>query len=440
MESKTKRITGPSLIKFFSKTSMFAAFHFHDLMTEYGDVVKCGPYFYLVNNPDVAKHILNRDQKDFNQEDFIGKRTKTVFGLGMVTSQGDMWASERKLLNPVFHSKNIHKYISETLDEIDRQLDNWKPIAKSNDTFDIADKMGDISIMTSGRLLFDTDFSNKIVEIKDVVEIGTKYIADGVPFFIPYWIPTPSHIKLKKISKQIDVILNSIINERANSHANRDDLADTLIKALGKPESIAEDRRLMLDEMKTMLAGGYFPISCSLSMFWYAMGQNPNYFAKIKEEVRNLPKDYKFNIEFYQDFPKITSAILETMRLYPVAFSIWRKSIKKCNILGFDIPKGKTICISLFNVHRNPEFWNEPNKFKPERFNKLNSKNRPKHHFMPFGWGNRKCIGDHYAMMVIFLTIIKTLMRFDVEIVPTEKLEVKTAALLCPKKVDARIL
>jgi cytochrome P450 len=439
MEATTKQITGPPLLKFFSKTSMFPAFHFHDLMREYGDVVKCGSFFYLINHPDVAKQILNRDQKDFNQEDFIGKRTQTVFGLGMVTSKGDMWANERRLLNPVLSSKTIHKHISEANIEIDRVLDNWIPLTKSNKTFDIADKMGDMAIMTSGRLLFDTDFSSKIEEIKKVTIIGTKYIVDGIPFFIPYWIPTPGHLKLRKISKKIDAIIDVIIQERANSDKNRDDLANALISALGGPNSTRQDRRLMLDEMKTMLAGGYFPIACSLSMFWHVIGENPSYLQKIKDEVRSKPIDYVFNECFYQDFPVTSSAIFEAMRLYPVAFSIWRKAKIKCNIDGYIIPKGKTVCVSLFNVHRNPKFWNDPNKFMPERFNQEESKNRPKHHFMPFGWGNRKCIGDNYSMMIIFLSVIKTLMRYDVEIIPAPKLVVKSAALMCPEKVEARI-
>ena len=435
MGATSIQIGGPPLLKFFRKTSVFPAFHFHDLMTEYGDVVRCGSFFYLINHPDIAKQILNRDQKDFNQEDFIGKRTKTVFGLGMVTSKGEMWANERKLLNPIFNSKTIHKYISEAIVEIDKELDNWIPIVKSGETFDLADKMGNMAIMTSGRLLFDTDFSNKIDEIKKVVRIGTKYIVDGIPFFIPYWLPTPGHLKLRIIHRRIDAILNSIVKEKSNSNINKNDVADVLIESLSGPKASKEDKRLMLDEMKTMLAGGYFPIACSLSMFWYVIGQHPDYLLKLQDEVRNLPSNYEFTEHFYKDFPITTSAIFEAMRLYPVAFSIWRKSKIACNIDGIVIPKGKTICISLYNIHRNPKFWKDPNKFIPERFNDADSENRPKHHFMPFGWGNRKCIGDHYAMMIIFLTVIKTLKKFNIEIIPTDKLEVKSAALMCPKKV-----
>ncbi|MCJ7757211.1 MAG: cytochrome P450 [Gillisia sp.] len=435
MKSATYEIKGPPLLKFFRKTSVFPAFHFHDLMCEYGDVVRCGSFFYLINHPDLAKKILNKDQKDFNQEDFIGKRTRTVFGLGMVTSKGEIWESERRLLNPVFNSKNIHKSMAETIVEIDKELENWKPLLKTGKTFDIADKMGDMAITTAGRILFDTDLSEKKEEIKRVVKIGTKYIVDGIPFFIPYWLPTPWNIRLRIIRRQIDNILNPIVNERISSKPEKKDFSQVLINALTGPE----DRRLMLDEMKTMLAGGYFPISCSLSMFWHVIGQHPDYLLKVKKEIRQLPVNYEFTEHFYNDFPITTAAIFEAMRLYPVAFSIWRKSKVECSIDGLVIPKGKTVCISLFNLHRNPKFWDDPDSFNPERFNEMESKKRPKHHFMPFGWGSRKCIGDHYAMMTIFLTIIRSLQKYDINILPGQKLDVKSAALICPKKVDAKI-
>ena len=439
MTTEIKEIKGPPLLKFFRKTTVFPAFHFHDLMCEYGDVVKCGSFFYLINHPDIAKQILNRDQKDFNQEDFIGKRTKTVFGMGMVTSQNETWVNERKLLNPVFNPTNLHKSISKAISEIDKELDKWKLILKSGNQFDIADKMSNIAIMTSGRILFDTDLSAKISDIKRVVRIGTKYIVDGIPFFIPYWLPTPAHIRLRSIARDIDNILIPIVNERKRLSLEKNDLAQVLVDSLASETSSAKDRRLMLDEMKTMLAGGYFPISCSLSMFWHVIGHHPDYLLKIKKEIRQLPQNYQFNEHFYNDFPVTTKAIFEVMRLYPVAFSIWRKANVKCVIHGFEIPKGKTVCISLFNIHRNSKFWDHPDEFKPERFNDNESKKRPKHYFMPFGWGNRKCIGDHYAMMMMFLTIIRSLQTYDINILPGQKLEVKSAALMCPKKVLAKL-
>ncbi|MFK2821120.1 cytochrome P450 [Flavobacteriaceae sp. LMIT009] len=431
-------IRGPSLLRFFKGAAEFPAFHFHDLMNAYGDIVKCGPYFYLINHPDIAKDILNRDQKDFSQKDFIGRRVTTVFGHGMVTSQGTLWSSQRRLLNPIFSHKNLHQLLDSTLHEIDKVLDTLPKDSDRQHTIDIADLMGTLAIRTSGKILFNYDLSKWVGKIKKIVRTGTTYIAEGFPFYTPLWVPTPMHLKLKDISKQIDHILEEMISHRYSTGLELNDMAGVLMGALDKNTSSDYERRVMLDEMKTMLAGGYFPISCSLSMIWYTLGENPQYYKSLVDEIRSKPNDYEFTPNFYKDFPITTSIIFEAMRLYPVAFSIWRKAKVDFKTHGYTIPKGKSVCISLFNVHRHSEFWEEPNSFMPERFMVARASKRPKHHFMPFGWGNRKCIGDHYAIMVIFLTMIRSLQKFDVK-VNHEPLKVRRAALICPKKVDAKI-
>lgn len=434
-----KTINGPSLLRFFNGASKFPAFHFHDLMVNYGDLVKCGPYFYLINHPDMARDILNRDQKDFSQKDFIGRRVTTLFGHGMVTSQGKLWASQRRLLNPVFSHKTIHESLGDSIEMIDRTLDLSIRNASDKKKIDIADLMATTAIMTSGKLLFDYDLSPYLKKIKNIVRTGTRYIAEGFPFYLPLWIPIPIHIKLRYISKEIDVILEQIISDRNKNDKKAIDMAGVLMEALDKdPDSTDYEKRIMLDEMKTMLAGGYFPVSCSLSMIWYTLGAYPEYLQKMKDEIRSLPNNYEFTPGFYKDFPITTSIIFEVMRLYPVAFSIWRKAKVDFKTQGYIIPKGKSICISLFNIHRHPEYWDSPNSFLPERFMDSGLNERPPHHFMPFGWGNRKCIGDHYAIMIIFLTIIRSLQKLEVTVIH-EPLKVRRAALICPKRIKAEI-
>lgn len=439
MAIETIKIKGPNALRFFKNRKIYPAFHFHELMHEYGDVVKCSSFFYLINDPETGKAILNRDQKDFHQQDFISKRTRVVFGEGLVTNEGSSWASQRKILNPIFKSKAIHENLEDAIIEIDKVIFHWKEYINSQEPINIADEMENIAILSSGKILFDMDMSNYIKDIKNIVKKSTKYMADGMPFFVPYWIPTLTHIKLRQIRQNIDAILEPIIDKHIKQNSSKNDLVNILLNGLGNPNLTAKNRRLVIDEMMTMMAGGYFPISSALSLFWFTMGKHPKYLTKMENEIRSLPKDYEFSERFYNDFPITSSVIFESMRLYPAAFSIWRKSKIECEINGYVIPKGKSICISLFNIHRNPKFWDNPDDFIPERFNYSESKERPKHYFMPFGWGGRKCIGDHYAVMIIFLTVIKIIKNYNVSVIKSNKLEVKPLAIICPKKVEAKI-
>ncbi len=436
-----KTISGPSFFSFIKHFQLHPVFQLQRIMKDYNydDIVRCSSFLYLINSPDIARLILNRDQKKFNQDDFVGKRTKTVFGKGLVTSQGEMWRNERKLLNPIFNSHGVHSFMKETICEIDKVIDRWDSFAKNKVVFDWVDEMGSLAIMVTGKVLFDCNFESNVKEIKEVVNGGTSYIVNGLPFFIPYWIPTFSHLKLRKINKRIDTIFNPIIDERLKKLNDRNDLSGALTSMLKKSNNSKQKRRLVLDEMKTMLSGAYFPVASCLSMIWYILGKNPEYITKLNVEIRNTPKGYIFTEHFYKDFPFTTSVVYESMRLFPVAFSIWRKSKVSQEIDMYKIPKGKTVCISLFNIHRNPKFWKDPEIFDPSRFQGENLNNRPKHHFMPFGWGNRKCIGDYYALMVVFLTLIRVFKKFDIDIIPNQKLIIKKAPLISPKKVYGKV-
>lgn len=436
-----KSIKGPSIFGFIKRMHNHPVFHLYKIMKEYNneDLIKCSSLFYLVNDPDLARLILNKDQKSFNQDDFVGKRTKTVFGKGLVTSQGELWVSQRRVLNPVFNQQSLHEFIEDTVCEIDKVIDKWGIFSEKQEIFDLVDEMGDLSIMVAGKVLFNTNFKDDIPEIKKVVKVGTRYIVNGLPFFIPYWIPTISHLKLRYINLKIDALLNPIITNRLNNLSDRNDLTGALTSMLKKDNFQKKKRRLVLDEMKTMLSGGYFPVACCLSMFWYSMSKSPNFIEKLKEEIRKTPKDYKFTEHFYKDFPVTTSIIFETMRKYPIAFSIWRKSKVEQIIGGYKIRKGKTVCISIFNIHRNPKYWKNPDNLDFERFNEKNTEKRPKHYFMPFGWGNRKCIGDNYAMMVIFLAVIRIIQKYNIEMIANQRLKIKNAPLISPERVYAKV-
>ncbi|TXG38668.1 cytochrome P450 [Seonamhaeicola maritimus] len=434
------KVKGPNFLNFLNRRNEYPAFHFHDLMHKYGAVVKCSHLFYLVNDADVGKEILLKDLKYFNQQDFISKRTRAVFGEGLVTNEGASWASQRKLLYSVFRYKSVHESINETITTINDYLDECvSPFSDKNELIDIAKEMEHLTIMISGKVFFDTDLKPYIPDVQNIVLTSTKYMSDGLPFYIPLWVPTKTHLSLKNLGRRVDNILSPLLSKRLKSKRVKPDLIHALLQGLGSPDLFSKNRRLIIDEMKTMLAGAYFPTSSTLSLFWLMMGQNPKCFQKIKHEIKNTPEGYTFTSRFYKDFPETTKALFETMRLYPSAFSIWRKTKQKCTIKGYVFPKGKSVCISMLNIHRNPKYWKNPEEFNPERFNEINSKNRPKHYFMPFGWGPRKCIGDYFSIMVMHLAIIKILGKFDVEIIENQKLIPRPLAILCPDKVIAKI-
>ncbi|MBL0340436.1 MAG: cytochrome P450 [Bacteroidetes bacterium] len=104
----------------------------------------------------------------------------------------------------------------------------------------------------------------------------------------------------------------------------------------------------------------------------------------------------------------------ESMRIYPPAWIIGRKTIHADAISNYKISAGHNILISPYALHRDKRFWPEPEKFIPERFTPEESKNRPKNSYLPFGAGPRMCIGNNFAMMemqIVLTMILQNLNR-----------------------------
>ena len=204
-----KSIKGPSIFGFIKRMNEHPVFHLYEIMKEYNneDLIKCSSLFYLVNSPELARLILNKDQKDFSQEDFVGKRTKTVFGKGLVTSQGELWASQRKILNPVFNIGGVHTFIEDAIVEIDNVIAQWVKFSEKQETFDLVDEMANLAIMVSGKVLFNTNFKDDIPKIKKAVRI---------PLVCPKCKGSMKHHLAKKMYKIHGFCFDCTINYEAS--------------------------------------------------------------------------------------------------------------------------------------------------------------------------------------------------------------------------------
>lgn len=434
-----KKIAGPSWGHFLRGLQKPPPFFFYELMLQYGDVVKIGPHVYLINHPDIARHIFKRDQKYYDQNDFVSKRARAIFGNGLVVSDGDTWVNQRRLLTPHFRHKGVSSLMPVLIKEMDRILDEWQEYARSERPFDLVKEMGRITIRLAGQTLFRTDLKDQAEKILAVAAIGNRYLSQTTPFYIPFWIPTPAHQKIKRTSRTFRKILDDIVRAHQKEDGPNGHMAATLIHHLGSATASETDRRLLYDELQTMLLGGFFPMTATLSMFWYALSNQPDHLARLQHEIDQQPENNPLAPDFIQDFPMLIQLLYESMRLYPVAFSLWRKALVDDYVQGYKIPKGVAVAISVFNIHRHPGIWKDPDRFDPTRFEKSRLKQLPGHYFIPFGYGVRKCIGDHYSMIAMPLLIIKLLQRYRIELIPQPQLVLQRAQLMIPERVMARI-
>ncbi len=131
--------------------------------------------------------------------------------------------------------------------------------------------------------------------------------------------------------------------------------------------------------------------------------------------------------------PLVRAVFEETMRLYPPAWGQPRESIHADEINGFPIPAKSIVSVNQYITHRHPDFWDDPEKFKPERFLPGHAENRHKFAYFPFGGGPRICIGNTFAMLEGPLALATILQRFRFELVPGQTIIPDPTFTLRPK-------
>jgi len=439
MTTTKKEIGGPSSLSFWQNMKEPYAVYFHQLMKEYGDVVYCGFHIYLVSHPDHARHILHNDLENYEKSDLISRRMQVIFGKGIMTSNGASWLGQRRILHPFFNRQGTRKMLPAVLETIDRYLDGWEKKAASGAVVNLVDEFTDLSLIMAASAFFNADISGDVKKISALVETGNHYVINTNPVFIPSWIPTRGNLRIRRVIEELDAILQKRIPRQTTTSTMTGETASNLVKAISNSSGSVADQQLVADEIRTLLISGSSTIAAALSNCWQLLSGYPDQLPVLYKETAQKNFDLSILKDPADEFPFTMQLILESLRLYPAAYVMWRKCTRQDEFDGYRIPKGASVMISIFNMHRHPGCWDDPELFDPSRFNKAANEKRPRHYFMPFGWGPRQCMGDSFSLWALPMVMVRMLQRFDFTLLPGQLWRLRHAPAIIPEKVDVII-
>jgi cytochrome P450 len=215
---------------------------------------------------------------------------------------------------------------------------------------------------------------------------------------LPLWLPSPVNRRIGRVRAALDSHIAPRIAQRLECQENDGrDLLDDLraARAPGTGESMTFTE--LLEETKTLFVTGYETTAVSLAWALYLLGTHPEAARGWHEEAdRVLPGEAVPESLSVADFPYTAAVVNEAMRLYPAAYNVGRECHADTDIVGYRFRKGDTALISIFGIHRNPAFWDDPESFRPARFLADGGGGEA---FMPFASGGHFCIGAHFAVM-----------------------------------------
>jgi cytochrome P450 len=379
---------------------------------EYGDMVNlrfAHRRIYLVCHPDLIEEVLVANSRHFIKH-FALRINPMVLGKGLLTSEGDFWLRQRRLIQPVFLPSRIMSYASTMVASGQRLLATWK----AGERRDIHEEMMRVTLEIAAKTLFDAEVGGDSQAIADAMEVMQQNFLLRFNSMVPtpLWIPTPANLRARRAVQQLDAVMYRIIAERRAQKTDRGDLLSLLLRARDERDGAGMTDKQLRDEAMTLFLAGHETTALVLSWTWYLLAQNPDAERKLWAELDAVLGGQAPSVDDWPRLKFTERILLESMRLYPPAYLIGREAIADCVIGGYPIGRGMTLLMPQWVVQRDPRFFDAPDAFRPERWGEERITSLPKFAYYPFGGGPRICIGNQFAMMEMVLLLATIAQKF----------------------------
>jgi len=386
----------------------------------YGDIytIKFSnfPPQVIISNPQAIQEIFTADCKLFES----GTGNQIVLPLvgpnSLFLLDGNQHLQQRKLLMPPFHGERMKAYAQIIRNTTETVVNNWTPgnsvIAQST--------MQEISLEVILHAVFGLSEGERYQQIKPLIINMLNFFSNPLSatflFIKPLqqdlgaWSPWGGFLRQRQ--RLDELVYQEIRGRKTLSQPLGEDILSLLISAsdeAGQPMSDIELR----DELITILLAGHETTATALAWALYWIHYIPEVREKLLQELNSIDVENCEPAEITK-LPYLNAVCCETLRIYPILFFTFPRLVQApMQLMGYNIPKGVVLSPCIYLVHHRPDIYPEPKRFKPERF--LERQFSP-YEYLPFGGGNRRCIGMAFAMFEMKLVLAKVLSRYSLEL------------------------
>nr|WCC58134.1 cytochrome P450 [Pharsalia antennata] len=439
-----------NVLDFLTSSSKFLS-KLMEYFQKHGEIIvvyaRFSEVMILVTDYKLTEHVLSSTK--ILKKSYLYEFLQSWLGTGLLTSTGTKWKTHRKMLTPSFHFSILIQFIK-TFDSVgDKFIEELKK-EEGKATVDISplvslctlDTICEAAMGVSINALTCGD-SEYVRSVKTMCSI----VADRIfsPIERRFYPLTPNYYKEKKTLKVLHSHTEEVIKERMKSRnskaENQEEATGTRKLAFldllldcnidGKPLTMSELR----EEVDTFMFEGHDTTGTAITFALYSLATNQDVQQKVVEEQKIIFGDNVYahvTASDLQSMRYLELVIKETLRLYPSVPLIGRELPEDLEWDGKILPKGETIGIFIYGIHRNAKYFPDPEKFIPERFESYEG--RTQFSYVPFSAGPRNCIGQKFAMLEMKTILSKTIRHFELHpSIPVHVLELAPETILISK-------
>jgi cytochrome P450 len=377
---------------------------------------------YHTCHPDLIHEVLVTQARAFK------KRTADleVLGNGLLTSDGEEWRRQRRRIQPGFRHESIQRYAKLIAEEAESMVGGLQ----DGDVLDLRQQMMQLTLRIVCRALFGQHFAGRSERLARAMRVLQEQVF--LPKFFPPWLPSLGNLLRRHTIAEVDREVFPIIDRGGEPGSL---LADLL--AMTDDEGTMT-RRQLRDEVVTLFLAGHETTALALTWSCYQLALHPEIDVALAAELMRAPADLA--TAKLSQLPLSGRVLSETLRLYPPAYVVPRVCAEPVSLGGYRVPPGSEVWLWTYFMHHDPRWFEEPERFRPERFLPEAEAARRPNTFIPFGAGSRACVGRHFADLEATLCLSALLRRFKLHLVSPRTVRVHPRITLAPgRAIQVRV-
>lgn len=395
-----------------------------DCFARFGNIYRIfapsrGVYNYVINHPADIKRVLLTNHRNYTKGEGMD-RVKILLGNGIMTSEGEFWRRQRRMMQPGFHRRVIDRFAQLIHAVNETFAARWAARSAAGEPINLTDDVSELTL----EIVLGSIFGDDLARLES--QLGVN----------PFEVVAKEQNRDLKFAfrfRSLTKLVGELIERRRRLPEEHFDFLAMLMSARDRENGAPMSDKEMIDEVLTLIVAGHETTASALVWTWYLVSRHPEAGERLAAEASAACADGPLGLEAAESLTFCAQVIKEALRLYPPGWLFTRRTIEADELGGFPIAPRTDVFISPYLLHRHPDFWSEPEEFRPERFAGPDAEERHRFAYVPFSVGPRHCIGENLALFEMLVHLAHMSRRFRLRRADDAPVELEAQINLRPR-------